>query len=104
MRRRDHSIAVNNSIRVVEEEMDVKRSAEEVEGPSESKETEVGIVEGGGEVGISSNSRGRRRRRQRKRTSGGRSGYLTRASETRRERRVIVTVFGFGDNLMRVHG
>lgn len=101
MRRRDHSIAVNNSIRVVEEEMDVKRSAEEVEGPSESKEAEVGIVEGGGEVGISSNSW---RRRQRKRTSGGRSGYLNRASETRRERRVIVTVFGFGNNLMRVHG
>lgn len=49
MRRRDHSIAVmNNPIRFVEEVMDVKRSAEEVAGPSESKEAKVGVVEGGG--------------------------------------------------------
>lgn len=99
MRRRDHNIAVNNSIRVVEEEMDVKRSAEEVAGPSESKEANVGVVEGGDEDGIGSNWW----LRQRKRMSNGGS-HLNRSSETRRERGVIVAVFGLGNNLMRVHG
>lgn len=101
MRRRDDRIAVtNNSMRVVEEEMDVKRSAEEAAGPSESKEAEVGVVEGGGEVGIGSNWW--LRQRKRKSCCGG--SHFNRSSKTRRESRVIVAVFGLGNNLMRVHG
>lgn len=98
--RRDDRIAVrNSSMRAVEEEMNVKRSAEEAAGPSESKEAEVGVVEGGGEVGISSNWWVGQRKRKRKSDS-----HFNRASKTRRESSVIVAVFGLGNNLMRVHG
>lgn len=79
--------------------MDVKRSAEEVAGPSESNEAEVGVVEGGDKVGIGSNWW----LRMRTRGGGGGGSYLNRASETRRKRRVIVPVSGLGNNLTGVH-